>query len=58
MGQTAQELVAAIVVDDRLGDDRAEPRHALAEPGRHPAVVQRQIGAARPSSHLASENER
>ena len=54
MRQTAQELVAAVVVDDRLGDHRAEPRHALAEPGRHPAAMQGQIGAARPSSHDSS----
>src|SRR5271170_3194958 len=51
MRQTAQELLAPIVVDDRFRDDRAEPGHALAEPCRHPAVVKRQIGAARPSSH-------
>jgi hypothetical protein len=51
MGQTAQELVAAVVMDDRFGDHRAEPRHALAEPGRHPAAMQGQIGASRPSSH-------
>ena len=54
MRQTAQEFVASVMVDDRLRDDRAEPRHALAEPCRHPAVVKRQIGAARPSSHVAS----
>ena len=46
MRQPAQEFVAAIVMDDRLGDDRAEPRHALAEPCRHPAAMKRQIGAA------------
>ena len=42
----AQELVAAVVVDDRLGDHRAEPGHAVAEPGRHAAAVQGQVGAA------------
>ncbi len=61
MGEPAQELVAAVVMDDRLGDDRAQPRHALAEPGRHPAMVQRKIGAARASSHgisIGTEGER
>src|SRR5262245_13367476 len=54
MGQTAQELVAAIVMDDRLGDHGAEARHALRQPGRHLAVVKRQIGAARASCHANS----
>jgi hypothetical protein len=58
MRQTAQEFLASIVVDDRFREDRAEPGHALAEPCRHPAVVKRQIGAASPSSHLASEERK
>jgi len=43
MGQTAQELVAAVVMDDTLGDRRAERRHASGQPRRHAAAVQRQI---------------
>ena len=54
MRQPAQEFVAAVMMDDRLGDDRAQFRHALAEPGGNPAIVKRQIGAARPSSHESS----
>ena len=46
MGEPAQELVPAIVVHDRLRHDRTQPRHALPEPGRHPAMVKGQIGAA------------
>ena len=46
MRQPAQQLVAPVVMDDRLADDRAEPRHALGEPGRHAAAVQRQVGAS------------
>ena len=53
MGEPAQELVAAVMVDDRLGDHRAEPRHALGQPGRHAAAVQRQIGAAGSSGHVS-----
>ena len=45
MSEPAQEFVAAVIVHDRLGDHRAEPRHALAEPCRNPAAVKRQIGA-------------
>ena len=51
MRQPPQQLVAAVVVDDRLGDDRAEPRHALAEPARHAPAVKRKVGAAGSSSH-------
>ena len=49
--EPTQELVAAVVVHDRLGDHRAETRHALAEPRRHPAMMQRQVGAARAMAH-------
>jgi hypothetical protein len=45
MGETAQEFVAAVIMRDGLGDYRAQPCHALAEPCRNPAVVKRQIGA-------------
>ena len=51
MGEPAQELVAAVFDDDRLRDDRAERGHALAEPARHAAAVQRQIGAAAAAGH-------
>ena len=46
MREPAQELVAAVVMHDRLADHRAEPRHAVAEPFRHVAAVQRQVGAS------------
>ena len=51
MGQATQELVAAVVVHDRLGDHRAETRHPLAKPRWHPAMMQRQVGAARAMAH-------
>ena len=46
MGEPAQELVAAVFDARSPGDDRAEPRHPLAEPARHAPAVQRQVGAA------------
>ena len=46
MGEAAQQLVAAVIVDDRLADDGAKPAHAAREPQGHPAAVQRQIGAS------------
>ena len=57
MGQAAQELVATVVVHDRLGDHHPEARHPLAKPRGHPAMMQRQIGAARTMGHPASRNE-
>ena len=29
MGKATQELVATVVMDDRLGDDHAEPGHPI-----------------------------
>ena len=54
MSKPTQQLVAAIRVDDRLADDRAEPGHAVREPQRHPPAVQRQIGASCSSGHAWS----
>jgi hypothetical protein len=54
MRQAAQEIVAAVMVDDCLRDHRAKTRHSAPEPRRDPAVVQGQIGAAGASGHEAS----
>jgi hypothetical protein len=51
MRETAQQLVAPVMMHDRLADDRAEPRHARGQPGRHAAAVQGQIGAAGAARH-------
>jgi hypothetical protein len=51
MGEAAQELVAAVVMNDGLARDRAKPRHTVREPSRHVATVQRQVGTSRPPSH-------
>ena len=40
MRQPLQEFVAAVVMDDRLGDDGAERRHARRQPRRHTSAVQ------------------
>ena len=57
MRQTTQEFVPPIMMDDRLRDDRPEPRHALPKPRWNPAVMKRQIGAARTSGHGVSNKE-
>ena len=51
MREAPQELVASIFEYDRFGDHGAEPGHALAEPFRHAAAVQRQIGAPCATGH-------
>ena len=56
MRQPAQEFVAAVVMHDRLADDGAKRRHALPEPCRHAAAMERKISAASPSCHLSAIN--
>src|SRR5580698_801734 len=53
MSEAAQQLVAAVSVDDRLADDGAEPGHAVREPQGHSSAMQRQIGASCSSGHAA-----
>src|ERR1700738_1868841 len=54
VGQPPQQLVAPIVMDDRLRDDRTKTCHALAKPAGHAAAVKRKGGAAGSSSHQSS----
>jgi hypothetical protein len=56
MSEAAQQLVAAVMVDDRLGDDRAEAGHAVRQPQRHAPAVQRQIGASGSMGHAWSRD--
>src|SRR5580700_10062870 len=57
MRQPAQKFVAPVVMDDGLGHDSAKPRHAVGQPFRHVAVMERQISAAgflhRPGSRFS-----
>ena len=41
-----QQLVAAVFMDDRLGDHRTQPGHAIAKPFGHAAAMERKVGAA------------
>src|SRR4051794_30189480 len=54
MGQALQELVAAIMVNHGLSNDRAQRGHAFRKPGRNAATVERKIGAAGSSCHERS----
>src|ERR1700742_2760069 len=46
MRQPLQEFIAAVMVNDRLGDDRAERGHARRQPRRYAPAMEREIGAA------------
>jgi hypothetical protein len=46
MSKTAQQFVTTVVEHDRLCDDGTELRHAVAEPFRNSAPVEREIRAA------------
>jgi hypothetical protein len=41
MRQASEKFVTPIVLDDRLGNQHAEPGHAVAQPFRHAAAMQR-----------------
>src|SRR5690606_20811380 len=54
MREPAKQLVAAVVMDDRLGDHASERGHAGGEPCRNPAAVQRKVRAACTFGHRRS----
>jgi len=56
--QAAQQLVAPVVVDDRLADHSTRPRHAVGQPFRDVTAMQRQIGAAGFASHQRTPGDR
>ena len=48
-----QQLIAPVLMHDRLADDRAKPRHSVRKPSRNMSAVQWQIRAARSGGHFA-----
>src|SRR6516164_3326118 len=44
--QPAQQFVTSVMVDDRLADHGAEPRHPIGQPFRDVAAMQWKIGAS------------
>jgi hypothetical protein len=46
MRKTPQQLVATVVMDDRLAHHSAQARHALRQPRRDASAMERQVGAA------------
>jgi hypothetical protein len=51
VGKAAQQLVAAIMVDDRFAHDRAEASHAIRQPLWYMPAMQRKIGASSSLCH-------
>jgi hypothetical protein len=51
MRQTAQQLIAPVVMDDRLDNDPSEAGHTRREPCRHMSAVQGQVGATSRATH-------
>ena len=41
MRKPLKKSVASVMMDDRLGEDRAQRRHALPQPSRNTAAVER-----------------
>jgi hypothetical protein len=54
MRKALQELITSVVVNDCLANDGAKRRHALSQPRRNPAAVERKISAACSIRHIAS----
>ena len=57
MRQAAQQFIAPVMVDDRLANDCAEPRHPIGQPFWDVAAVQWKIGAAGFTSHQPDGSE-
>jgi hypothetical protein len=54
VGKAAQQLVAAIMMDDRFAHHRAEAGHSICQPIWHLPAMQRKIGTSSSSCHLFS----
>ena len=54
VGEAAQQLVAAIMMDNRFAHHRAEAGHAICQPTWHLPAMQRKIGASSSLCHLFS----
>jgi hypothetical protein len=52
MGKAAQKFVTAVMMNDCLGDQRAELRHAVSKPGWHASSVKGKVGAACSLRHV------
>ena len=54
VGEAPQQLLAAIMMDDRFADHGAEAGHPIRQPFRHAPAMQREIGASSSARHRSS----
>src|SRR5580693_3022160 len=54
MGETPQQFVATVMMDDRFADNRAEAGHSVGEPLGYLSSVQGQVGGSSPLGHQSS----
>ena len=58
MGEPAEKLIAAELMDDRFGDHGAKAGHAVAQPFRNPPTMEGQIGTSGSLRHFRLLNPR
>src|SRR6185369_7745166 len=56
MREAAEKLVAAVMMDNRLGNQPAETRHALGEPWGDMPAMEWQVGASRAAAVVQSRH--
>jgi hypothetical protein len=54
MGETPQQFVATIMMDNRFADNRAEAGHSVGKPLGNLSSVQREVGGSSPLGHQSS----
>jgi hypothetical protein len=52
--EAPQQLIAAVMMDNRFADNRAEAGHSVGEPLGNLPSVQRQVGGSSPLGHQSS----
>jgi len=51
VGETPQQLVATVMMDNCFADHRAEAAHTIGKPPRDLSTVKRQVGGSSSLSH-------
>jgi hypothetical protein len=51
VGETPQQFVATVMMDDRFTDNRTKAGHSVGEPRGHLPTMQRQVGRSSSLSH-------
>ena len=54
MGETPQQFVATVMMDNRFADNLPEAGHSVGEPLRYLSSVQREVGGSSPLGHQSS----